>query len=69
MSTLVRRTQKAWLAALETEIQELHAWKAQVAKRNPDFLVDMTSQPEAGQREVPALHEGTIVKKKDKPAP
>ena len=37
--------QKARLAALEAEITELHAWKAQMAQEHPNLPMSAATQP------------------------
>ena len=44
-----RRTQKARLSALEVEINELRAWKAQMVGGNPSFPTNTTTHPEEDQ--------------------
>ena len=67
--TRMRRTQKARLAALEAEIHELRALKAQMAQRDPNFLMNATAQPNMSQREVPTLHESTVAEEGEEPTP
>ena len=55
-----RRTQKARLAALEVEINELRAWKAQMAQGHPNLPMNTAAQPGvglgAGQQRVLTRH-------------
>ena len=55
-----RRTQKARLATLEAEINELRAWKAQMAQEHPNLPMNTATQPGvslgAGQQRIQTRH-------------
>ena len=55
-----RRTQKARLTALEAEINELRAWKAQMAQGHPNLPMNTAAQPgvnlDAGQQRIQTRH-------------
>ena len=62
-----RRTEKARLFALEAEINELRAWKAQMVGGNPSFPTNTATRPEEDQRGVPARRESMTARGGEEP--
>ena len=69
MTNHVKRTRKARLAALEAKLKELRAWRAQVAKQNPDLLTGAVKQAKASQGGAQVVQEDIAAKKGEEPAP
>ena len=59
--------QKARLSALEVELEELRAWKAQVVLQIPREHVGISKPSGAGQRVTPRTREGVTTAKGEEP--
>ena len=63
------QTQKAPLAALEAEIDELRVWKAQMIQGVPNLLVNTATQPHVDQLGILAPHEIAVAQEAGEPVP